>query len=152
MVVTSTEWANFFALRHHSKAQPEIRVLAEAMFSEMTRSIPNVLNNGEWHLPFCTSYDIDYGLEHCIYKSVANCARVSYMNHDSTKPTYDQNKTLYERLLGVQPIHASPAEHQAMAIGDKDVKSGNFRGWIQFRKTLENESAKSFSPGMFDRE
>ena len=56
---------------------------------------------------------------------------------------------LYERLVGSQPLHASPTEHQATPdelIDDMWLNEdlhGNFSGWIQFRKSIPGE----FYPG-----
>lgn len=145
VILTSTEFNNFFNLRYHKDAQPEINELAKKMYKEYNSSKARILREGEWHLPFVKESDRN-GLTKTqqLQKSVACCARVSYNNHDGSEPTVEQNKKLYERLLGSQPIHASPAEHQAMAIGDPNVLSGNLKGWIQYRKTLENENMVEF--------
>ena len=87
-----------------------------------------------------------------VKRSVAKCARVSYKNHDGTDSTVEQDLALYDRLLGQLPIHASPAEHQAMAIDDAGERSGNFRGWIQYRKTLENENIEKFTGPSEDKQ
>lgn len=155
VVVTANEWNNFFALRYHSAAQPEICELATQMWNLYSVSKPRVLKNGEWHLPFfgtndlaVTGEDAEEADQARIKKSVARCARVSYKNHDGTDSTWSQDLGLYERLLGSSPIHASPAEHQAMAVGDPNVRSGNFRGWVQYRKTLKGENIQEFGgPG-----
>jgi thymidylate synthase ThyX len=52
IVLTGTEFDNWFELRNHKDAQPEIRVLAELMKYAMDASTPEFLNEGEWHLPF----------------------------------------------------------------------------------------------------
>jgi len=57
VIVTATHWNNFFALRIHSAAQPEIRKLAETMWHELQRSQPQALAFGEWHLPFINGKD-----------------------------------------------------------------------------------------------
>lgn len=141
VVCTATEWANFFALRCHEAAQPEIHELADKMYDAYTNNNPKLLKNGQWHLPFI-NHDEDRDV--AIKCSVARCARVSYKNHDGTRSTVDQDIALYNRLLGNSPIHASPAEHQAQAVSDVNIWSGNFRGWIQYRKTLDNENVKRF--------
>lgn len=150
VVCTATDWDNFFALRCHEAAQPEIHALADLMYEKYINNEPKDLNSGEWHLPFIDlSDDKDTEsdtLQHhvLIKRSVARCARVSYLNHDGTQSTAEQDLQLYNRLVGSAPIHASPAEHQAMAVGDSKVRSGNLRGWIQFRKTLEEENVTKF--------
>lgn len=155
VVVTATDWSNFFALRHHHMAQPEIKILAEKMWQAMNQSVPKKLHIGEWHTPYWTGLADELAVSSyedpaiALKISVARCARVSYNKHDGTPATVEEDLKLYDRLLGSQPIHASPAEHQAMAIGDKTVRSGNLRGWVQYRKTLEGENVSEFSPGMF---
>jgi thymidylate synthase ThyX len=154
VVVTSTEWDNFFALRCHEMAQPEIHALADMMYGQYFLNNPMKMISGAYHLPFISEQDIlDTAAENpepstgwaiLIKRSVARCARVSYLNHDGTASTLEQDLQLYERLVGNAPIHASPAEHQAMAIGDPSVRSGNFRGWIQYRKTLKGENVERF--------
>lgn len=143
VVCSATEFDNFFALRIHEAAQPEIRELATQMYKLYTSSVPQKLNIGEWHLPFVDSTE---GTEENIKRSVAKCARVSYLNHDGTETTLEQDLQLYDRLLGSIPIHASPAEHQAYAAFDSNEWSANFKGWVQYRKTLKNENITSFSP------
>lgn len=155
VVCTATDWDNFFALRCHEAAQPEIHALADQMYALYGESKPVNLGVGQWHLPFIS--DEDYRGEGIIERamaepllqvkrSVARCARVSYLNHDGNTPTIDQDLQLYDRLIGSAPIHASPAEHQAMAQADVTVRSGNFRGWIQYRKTLKDENVVRFVP------
>ena len=157
VVCTATEYDNFFALRHHHMAQPEIEILAMSMYDAYKNSEPVKLEAGQWHLPYVgTGYDYKntnysmYTLDEMIKMSVARCARVSYLRHDGTNPSFEDDAKLYDRLLGAQPIHASPAEHQAMASVVDNIPSGNLFGWTQYRKTLRGENVKKFLPGMFD--
>lgn len=161
VVCTATDWNNFFALRCHPDAQPEIQELAHKMYAAMTESKP-VEPKLDLHVPF-----IDYDAwQECgeaarqeytddaliaihaakclaLKRSVARCARVSYLNHDGTKSTIEQDLSLFARLVGSHPMHASPAEHQAWPTKPNE-RHGNFRGWIQYRKTLTNENVVSF--------
>lgn len=160
VICTATSFDNFFALRVHKDAQPEICELATQMLNLYKRSSPKRISDGQWHLPLLTEEDIAecakkhrdvFAATQCaIKRSVAKCARVSYKNHDGTNTTLCQDLELYERLLGNTPIHASPAEHQAMAIPQGDVWSGNFRGWIQYRKTLPDECIYDFKEYDFE--
>ena len=59
VVVTATDWANFFALRCHPDAQPEMRALAVAMRAAMASSTPKLLRPGEWHLPYVQLEDAE---------------------------------------------------------------------------------------------
>lgn len=149
VVATATDWDNFFALRIHPAAQPEIHALAKAMYAEYERCPVQRLEAGQWHLPFVRREEIaacesDYPIK----MSVARCARVSYLNHEGKEPTLAEDLQLYDRLLGGVPIHASPAEHQGMARSSEwqVYRSGNFKGWIQYRKMLHNENIEQYNP------
>lgn len=157
VICTATNYDNFFALRVHPDAQPEICELATQMLNAYKVNLSKKVEDGYWHLPLlttedirecCRSYDVeclkdsDLALQLAIKRSVAKCARVSYKNHDGSKTTAQQDLDLYNRLLGSFPIHASPAEHQAMSLPQKDVQSGNLKGWMQFRQTLHGQCAK----------
>lgn len=153
VVCTATNYSNFFALRRHPDAQPEIKALADAMYDVMEASEPELLAEGWWHMPYITKDELHSTrilgedlLDPLIKVSVARCARVSYKTHDGRPTTIEEDLTLYERLVGSVPLHASPAEHQAKV--DKKSRggwrnphlSGNFDpGWVQFRKTLPGE-------------
>jgi len=141
VVCTSTEWANFYSLRNHAKAQPEIKALAEVMLEAQNQSIPRMLQYGEWHLPFIEESDLeDLGLALAKKVSVARCARVSYLNHDGRRSSVEEDEKLFQRLVGEEPKHASPAEHQATPGDDPNRQLGNFFGWIQYRKMIPNEN------------
>lgn len=137
VVVTATEWDNFFALRDHPDAQPEIRELARAMKTAMAASTPRVLGFGEWHLPYLDDAErLGLPLKDQIACSVARCARVSYLRHDLTAPSVEDDKTLHDRLVLAVPPHMSPTEHQATPTLDTN-KEANLRGWMQYRRLIE---------------
>ena len=160
MVVTgvASAYSNFFALRCHKDAQPEMQELAKAMYDAYQASTPQLLPAGEWHLPFITESDrrlvvtdrCELDLDSTtslLVKSVARCARVSYLNHDKSTPTLTEDYNLYNKLLDSRPGHFSPFEHQAQALvlNQSDLFAGNLPGWRQYRKTLKNEYTKYFT-------
>lgn len=176
VLVTATKFNNFFTLRVHPDAQPEIFDLASDMQEAMSASIPDILVEGEWHLPFVTDEtkeEIDNFVKEGLHEnypflgwvsgedmatrvslclSTARCARVSYKMYDGSNCNIHDDLVLFDRLVGAKPLHASPAEHQAMpdklAGGVEKVYarpqlSGNLgAGWIQFRKLLPEEYAE----------
>ena len=165
VVMSSTQWANFYGLRCHTDAQPEIKLLAEMMREAQYKSVPAPLGEGQWHLPYVREDDWDKANDYCrvgritrdmprysevleILKKVsaARCARVSYLTHDGKPTSITEDLVLFDRLAGSQPLHASPLEHQATpdsfdAIDGWKAKQlhGNFVGWIQHRKLLPGE-------------
>ena len=114
-VVTATEWDNFFNLRLHPDAQPEIQELARCMKGAMDLVVPTKLRPGEWHLPYVTSDEYngseEPSTEDAIKYSVARCARVSYLNHDKSNPDIVKDLALADMLA--ESGHYSPFEHQA---------------------------------------
>lgn len=150
VIVTATEWSNFFALRANPDAQPEIRVIAEMMKELYETSQPLLLKEGEWHLPYIQPEERDgvFELSEEARKvSAARCARVSYLTHDG-KRDLSADLTLYERL--VSGGHMSPLEHVATPVIKWSYDPpqlgpvrgdfyGNFRGWRQLRKLTPGE-------------
>ena len=152
VIVTATEWDNFFKLRLHKDAQPEIQELARCMKTAMDESIPAELHPGEWHLPYVITNG-GGSLEECIKMSVARCARISFLNHDNSTPNIDKDIALADMLL--ESGHMSPFEHQGTPMDfakdtfelawengvthkdrDNNFWSGNFKSWIQNRQLL----------------
>lgn len=145
VIVTATDWDNFFVLRLAPDAQPEIRELASAIYNEMERyhnKDVGVLELDKEHivvsLPYITDEDIkEIGKEeyHLLMKiSAARCARVSYNNHDGSKPDIEKDLKLYEHLYDSK--HMSPMEHAC--IRDEDYrKNANLTGWKSLRYLIE---------------
>jgi hypothetical protein len=137
VIVTATDWDNFFLLRDHPDAQPEIRVLAAEIRYWMGHSTPQELQVGEYHLPYISDEDFQLNsLADCIKMSVARCARVSYLTHDGKKPSKEKDIKLHDDLVVAEPIHASPSEHQATPARE-DGYYKNFNGWVQYRSFVE---------------
>ena len=150
VLVTSTHWANWYALRDHPAAMPEIQTLARVMKEAQDNSTPVSLEPGQWHLPYVEmDEEAELGQHHSLRISAARCARLSYKPFDCANADPQKDMELFGKLLVETPVHASPAEHQATP--DKWIKGhdggwlfpehhGNFTGWRQFRKTLSNEA------------
>lgn len=148
VLVTASNYTNFFALRAHPDAQPEIHALAVQMQELYLNSIPKPLANNEWHLPFVSDEEqASLSLSDAIACSVARSARVSYLTFDGKQPSIEKDLELYKKLVGSVPLHASPAEHQANPDSKKvrgkgwatPEQHGNLEGWIQYRKLLPDE-------------
>ena len=145
VVLSATNFDNLLALRDHPAAEPHFQILAGKILEALNESTPKLLKKGEWHLPYVTEEErTGFVLVALIEFSVARCARVSYLNHDKSNPKPANDRRLYHDLIVSRPAHASPAEHQATP-GDKGVPSGNFEGWVQFRKTLDGENVDHYA-------
>jgi len=140
-------------LRVHDDAQEDVRRIVEEMVYEMDRSTPVELNQGQWHVPYVVRRQVEnemiytdnngnkLTLDQAIVCSAARCARSSYANHDNSMSSYDKDIGLAKQLIGSEPMHLSPFEHQARPFIDDTEKSqygSNFRNFFQQRKAIEN--------------
>lgn len=136
VVVTATDWDNFFALRLHPDAQPEIHELARVMKEAMDASEPQRIDAFGWHLPYITWEDEDVMLgnfREMRLVSAARCARVSYLTHEGKKTRVHDDLLLAQGLLADK--HMSPFEHQATPAAGRHA---NFSGWRQYRTEIEH--------------
>jgi thymidylate synthase ThyX len=143
VIVTATDWDNFFNLRCHPDAQPEIRHVADLMRAALKATKPQSVDYDDWHLPLVNDTDraeIDDS-EALVRISAGRCARVSYLTHAGVRD-HGADIALYERLAGSG--HMSPLEHPARPLSEAELSNGewcgNFRGWMQLRKLIPCES------------
>lgn len=169
-VISGTEWANFYYLRDHADAQPEIAELARVMHEAHKESKPLLLRPGQWHVPYvATRFDKlgniyyqdnlgnELSLEDAKIISASCCAQVSYRKNDDS---LEKAKKIFNQLIYSKPAHASPVEHQATPMSGSnweqdpeywepgithmsangDLWSGNLRGWVQHRKLIPDEA------------
>jgi thymidylate synthase ThyX len=149
VIISATEWDNFFAQRCSPLAQPEIRVAAEAIASAIGASTPTVrFFQDDPHLPYVTEADAELSVGDRIRVAVARCARVSYLTHDGVRDPA-QDIDLFNKLVTANPPHWSPLEHVALpspATKTSRVSTthrwsdmtGNFDGWAQMRHLIPN--------------
>jgi hypothetical protein len=122
VVITATEWDNFFDLRCHPAADPTMRALAEAIQEAISVSTPKHVSFHGWHRPYGGT----------LMHSAARCARVSYLNHDGTEPDTDKDDKLAAMLI--QSRHMSPFEHQATP--EPGQRHANLNGWMSYRTAM----------------
>ena len=137
VVCTATDWGNFFNLRLHPDADPNICMLAYKMYQAMQESKPFKLKAGEWHLPYVTAgwngkgemryFDEDFNsveLEQAIKLSAASCASVSYRTEGMTLEKADK---IFDMLIKAEVVHSSPLEHCATPVKPKFNELGKVR-------------------------
>lgn len=168
VIATGTDeaWANFYALRNHPMAEPTMQLLAKAMLEAHAASTPRMVQLGEWHAPLLDPmereellkepslvlgtipYMSSFHIPIAIKRSAARCARTSYLKPDMLKATAKEDLDLYQRLVGSAPVHATPTEHQAIALdpflsANNRSRGGCFgasSGWAQHRKFIPGEN------------
>lgn len=126
MVMTATEWDNFFNLRLHNSSQPEFCMLAYKMYKAMEASTPFALEAGEWHLPYVgryydtveemVCYEVGgetVSLEQAQRVSASCVAQTSYRKTDDSLEKADK---IFDMLINADVIHASPFESLATPV------------------------------------
>jgi thymidylate synthase ThyX len=155
VIVTATDFSNFFALRAHPDAEIHICKLANAMLEAYNASTPRRLAPGEWHIPFDGHFDavklyavVVPGEDVDVVRreiACARCARLSYRPFGSEDAyDYAADRKLFKTL--VDSSHMSPLEHCARSMTAEEWNKsangycGNFRGFIQYRKMFAGEN------------
>lgn len=151
VVLTATCFENFFALRCHPDAQPEIQMLANYMREALRASEPMLLKVDEWHVPYVdrrrtSSGQIEYSVEgqpicagDALKISASCCAQVSYRVLDGSLA---KAIAIYDRLVDSKPVHASPFEHQAKPSVSVVDPTRNFDGWVPHRVFIDGETVR----------
>lgn len=171
VIVTATEYENWFYLRDSEHAQPEIAWVAREMRVLYESNQPHECLIGDWHLPYIElndSNDPTYvgvndlaeflglyvapndfcnpnhpQITEALKKiSTARCARVSYLTHDGRRD-YAKDLELHDKCR--DNGHWSAFEHCAEA-DEASNRHGNFVGWRQYRKSFRNEHAGRLLP------
>lgn len=152
VVMTACDFSNYWKLRCHPAAEHHMRLTAEAMRVAYDAAEPQLLEPGEWHLPFTSDLSPGQGVrvwmpEKAIKLSVARAASVSYKTVDGFDMTQEKANDLHDSLMASG--HWSPFEHQASA--DRQRWSGpggreqwvrpeehrNLWGWRQYRAMVD---------------
>ena len=169
IVLSATEFDNFFALRDHPEAQGEIATIARLLRKERDASQPRELDYDQWHTPYVEEGEFDDPRD-AIKASTARTAAASYNRQNAKNPAAELER--FDKLLASR--HMSPFEHPSKPFGKAEVLyrkssaailehyatfekyedvsvlmvqqlvrglefNGNYRGWTQYRKTIEHE-------------
>jgi hypothetical protein len=150
-----------------NKGQAEIHMmeLAEQMYDAYNESVPQLLNEGEWHIPYDEELlDLaagkGYTYKDIIKASTGLCARTSYITVGDEKiPSIETLIGIHDKMVNAIPKHSSPMEHCSRVMtteeyecyykgyfpmdGSKDECSPqigwcrNYKSYIQYRQILE---------------
>ena len=146
VLVTATEWQNFLNLRLAPDAQPEIRDVAQCIRELLADFEPVERTVHTPYMPFSLLRGVPKPrsleeveilgkvLAPIASRSVARCARVSYLKLDGKEASALEDRALYDRLLAQS--HLTPFEHFAIA-GAADQEYANFTGWVSVRYLKE---------------
>lgn len=153
-VITATLpwWEHFLRLRNSKYAQPEIEELASKIDIAIKGSTPQILKEGQWHLPYVDS--VLAGEDNVNLKISASCiAQVSYRKLDDS---LEKALSIFDKLNILSkdydnPPHISPVQHLAVYVPNpytfEEAFSARayqkpffseFKNFIQCSKFVEN--------------
>lgn len=154
-LVTATNYDNFFNLRCHTDAQPEIKALADLMYKEYQFSIPMVIENGEWHTPYIQRLrdklngtlhyyvdGVEIDKETAIKISCSCSAQVSYRKNDTS---IEKAEKIFDKLVSANPPHLSPFEGCATPI-NLEFEESEDKGITHFAYSYDGDKNKRLIP------
>lgn len=156
VILTSTEFENFFALRYNEAAEIHIQELSRLMLFAYNASTPKELKDGEWHIPYGDDIKMDgitnlmdklnfefgshmYSLNELRIKiATSRCAGVSYtvIGEDGEVENYEKLIKRHDNLS--KSGHLSPFEHCAKAMNNDE----NYM-WTKSSPTLNEDKEKA---------
>lgn len=168
--LTSTNWKNWDTLRNHTDADPTIHALAESIIEARSKSTPNKLGVGQWHVPFVDE-KISDGLQYFYDNSgkilteqealMISCSCAAQTSYRKLDESLEKAADIYKKLIESKPAHASPWEHSAQAIPacadlgdyfsiegithvDRNAVpwSGNLHGYVQYRQLIKDNAVE----------
>lgn len=159
---------NHHASQPEIKELGECMIKASSQSEPILRTRSSPIPKDEYHLPYVSNDERDqYSLDNCIKLAVARCAAVSYRNEDyqleKSKQIYDRligddrkHSSALEhigRVMDIPRIQHVPGlpkgtyimSYSSLEPGISQIDrdgffwSGNFKGWIQYRKLIPEE-------------
>jgi hypothetical protein len=164
VLVTASDFENFFALRAHPGAEIHMQKIAAVMLETYNMSEPEELGAGQWHIPYrnkaiavvpamdsVIGYDIPGVRLSAEMKAVLKvatmmAARTSYTVPHTELSEWTVKKYCQKHDDMMDNGHWSPFEHCGLAMNQDERQeigwSGNFFGFIQYRKLFPNENRR----------
>lgn len=93
VIISMTDWDNFFALRTDEAAEPHFRIVAKLMQHELKESYPRHLTQDQWHMPFRSPQNITkQQWEHSYSEIVAYLANQFQISQDEAEIKYPKER------------------------------------------------------------
>jgi hypothetical protein len=130
---------HFLDLRTKPGVQEDMKRHAVELEELVNQSKPQLLNPGEWHIPYLDKWTPKKtGINEILKISAARCARQSYENFDGDF-TIEKDFELFYKLINPNPPHMTPLEHQAISL-ETPEQCYTLTGFASQRYLYENPS------------
>ena len=118
VLISGTEWGNFFNLRATEDTQGDFAVVAVRMKELYEAHTPTPIEYGQWHFPRYDNTAEEIATTEQLYQSVARNARLSYLTHNNVY-SLDDDLRLHDILL--KDTHLTPFEHISLCMPEAEV-------------------------------
>lgn len=151
IILTGTEFENFFALRAHPMAEIHLQDLAYKMLDVYNASTPKELKAGQWHIPFGDNITMEnlrthkdeelmeFTDWHKVKIATAKCAQVSYMKFGSDD--YEDLIDLHDSLF-IRPYNGKRGIREIndpIHCFDDKTEVLTSEGWKLFKNLTKKE-------------
>lgn len=140
VIISGTEWQNFFRLRTSPDATPDFQATALLLQELYHSSNPKTLQAGELHCIYAEHIPDDLPSGDRLKIMSARAARISYKNHGSNNIDLQKDLELAENLI--KDGHLSPLEHIGWALSKEQalwLNTRNYQGFLSFRAYWETQ-------------
>lgn len=150
VVMTATEWNNFFRLRCHADAEVHFQKIAEMIRVARESSQPTPVKDGGWHLPYVSGVDhkaltpTPFSTLSLCKISAARCARVSYLTQDGQRDPM-KDLELFDRLS-----NGSGFGHWCYDEKTEVLTDGGWRSWPDAYRDREHVLLAAVEPNARD--
>ena len=144
------QFRNFVRQRCDPRADPNMQRLAIWMLRLYCQSIPQVLNDGEWHIPYSdpgastanwTMAERE-AIDKALIWSVARCAWVSY-DKPGKQTTFEHAKERHDACVSVP--HPSPLEHQLKVCQEPGSVVPGYRSYRAMTESMSGPPKCDFA-------
>jgi thymidylate synthase ThyX len=138
VIISGTEWHNFFRLRTSPDATPDFQAVALLLEQLYQTYQPTPLQVGEIHGIYAEAIPDDFTMLDRLKVMSARAARISYKNHGSSVIDVQKDLQLADNLIS--DGHLSPLEHMGWALSKQQclwLDTRNYQGFLSFRAYLE---------------
>jgi thymidylate synthase ThyX len=140
VIISGTEWQNFFRLRTSPDATPDFQATALLLQELYHSNIPKTLQAGELHCIYAEHIPDDLPIGDRLKVMSARAARISYRNHGTNHIDIQKDLELAENLI--RDGHLSPLEHIGWALSKEQalrLNTRNYQGFLSFRAYWETQ-------------
>lgn len=136
VIITATDFDEFFETQCSGAAQPEMQILAVEMRRLRHFASPKILAYGDWHVPLARPSDAQCGLSAADLRLVAAARIARFVSDGPDGTAYAPIRDFARARRMIAERHLDPFEHIAEAHPQNTFRSRNLTGYTQLRALI----------------